>query len=1361
MDNNPNPPTEDSQNILFEKPTYIDPLTGLFNQYYLYQFLPEEIEKSKLGAYSVAVFMLDFDGFKDVNDTYGHLSGDAVLKQLASIIKKTVRASDMVIRYAGDEFTIILPAADKDRAKVVATKLVENVNAYEFKVQDGSVIHLSISLGFSVCPDDSVEIAKLIDLADKALYSSKKRGKNRATYTREVSLDTVSQAIAMDSFPCKTFIGRLVELNSLKHIFDVAVIESNLLQLVLVTGDSGVGKTRLMNEVNGYFQGKTITIQAHASESRSNDPYHLFVKGITAYIDSISNDSGSIQNLFSSIKEEELFVLGQIIPSIANLFKKSVDLQIDEKMQRILLFKGFLDLLGELSKNTALVICFDDINWADKASFELIRYLTRQEKNKKIFILCSYVSGPGAQSLEQEDFKEFYDEVKHNDNFTEITVPNFNFEDVSLMIRTIFPGLVMQRESFEMVYEATKGNPSFIEEILKSMVENGVISYREDHWEVKKDLASGDIPLSLSEVVRNRLKNLDKETKEMIVQAAVIGDGFSVDMLKKINNKDEGFMLELLQRAKKMRLVEELDSRKNFGFMNKNVADMLYKELTDEQRNNLHYKIGQMLTEEHKDNLRDVAGELAFHFSKAPQQDKTGEFSSKLLEKTGEIYRPYEILDYLDKLAKEVIAKEEKEVVPLTEKMFKEAIKFVRAFQGTIKVFHLYPPGIVRINTVKESYAILNCIWQENPTLSLGEIERALVINSRRLSSKESEEANTEYFLKLIMDLNIKVIDFNKEMEPEDFGKLIEYMMCSYADITDKGGWNELVSREAIKGIKINELRLVRMTGAGTESHEKKKIEDMMLMEFLLGKIQHGNVDKNMIVTSMGKEPKKFAQAIMTAAQEEMRGAKSVDEAQAVVNSIEKINSQILDKKEPDGSVAGNLAKVILELKPQLRNKVIRTQLLNKESQNKEMAEDIIKAAPNEVIVDIILDDYKENKENLLAVKACVDNLLVKHPGKENILKILETELLKASASPEEVSFIKGEKLWSELPLEKKVADIVKLPSKYFQSEIERTKELISEMTSNHKDKELEYLIYNLVVKSSDLELSSGKELLKILADFIKKPFSDEAIEALDVENKLGGLLERLKIETDPKVLKSVLDLFKDIINDFAAQLQLVKNISLISDTPLFKKYSSLILNVMSGVQHRYVSAKGQNAPVLEVVRSFTRDISKDEFLKILICILVNNPYQQDFSVGYLFDIIGDKIIDMLMNILTEANISSNDSFRDYVIKKRITDLLKDLGAPAIEKLKIVLGNTKNDDLDPVFLELAGSFKKEELVVFIAPFTTHKNSLIRYTAVESLGRIACKKSLEIIQALLKNEKDKNIVTFAKEQLKLLQSQGIN
>ena len=183
---NPNPTQRNSgSDIRFQEPTFIDPLTGLFNQYYLYRFLPEELQKARLGKYSTNVFMMDLDGFKKVNDTYGHLSGDAILKQFAAIIKGSVRATDMVIRYAGDEFVILLPACDFERARTIANQLVENVNKHVFKGYEGQNIHLTTSIGFSVYPQDGEQVDALVDLADKALYLSKHRGKNRVSHARK------------------------------------------------------------------------------------------------------------------------------------------------------------------------------------------------------------------------------------------------------------------------------------------------------------------------------------------------------------------------------------------------------------------------------------------------------------------------------------------------------------------------------------------------------------------------------------------------------------------------------------------------------------------------------------------------------------------------------------------------------------------------------------------------------------------------------------------------------------------------------------------------------------------------------------------------------------------------------------------------------------------------------------------------------------------------------------------------------------------------------------------------------------------------------------------------------------------------
>lgn len=649
MDNNQNPYREEVKDILFEQPTFIDPLTGLFNRYYFYHFLPEEIKKAKLGNYPFAIFIVDLDDFKQVNDTFGHLRGDAVLKEIAEILKKRVRRTDAVIRYAGDEFAVFLPAVDKEKAQEIAHQLIKEIDTHVFKGNENQNIHLTLSVGFAVYPSDNEEMDTLIDMADKALYLSKQKGKNRVSHAKEVSVEAVSSLIAMESFPCPKLIDREEELNRMKQMFDT-VITSNLLQAVFISGSTGVGKTRMLSEIKHHLNERAAFISCSASVSHTQDPYYLFAKGIGTHIETIGMENIEIRNLLAKLPVPELVELSLVVPEIARIVKRP-NREIQDNKARFLLFKAFLDFLIELNKSTPLVISLDDIHMADKASLELLRYIIKQEKSRKILIIASFLEGQAKQLLKEGNLREVWEEIRFNDNVKEIRLDNLALEDISQMVNAIFTPLGEYKKVVELLYGITKGNPCFIEEILKSLVDNGFIVYQNNKWEVKKELTVQDIPASLEDVIKRRLKNLDEETKETIVQAAVIGNDFQVGLLKKIGNKDEGLILELVNRARKMRLIDELTTKSNFRFLNKITQEILYNELNTTERDDLHYKIAQAIAKQHKDNLYNVAGELAFHFSKAPQQEEARQHSRTFQEMASEIFDPTEIMQYLNILA--------------------------------------------------------------------------------------------------------------------------------------------------------------------------------------------------------------------------------------------------------------------------------------------------------------------------------------------------------------------------------------------------------------------------------------------------------------------------------------------------------------------------------------------------------------------------------------------------------------------------------------------------------------------------------------------------------------------------------------
>jgi diguanylate cyclase (GGDEF)-like protein len=166
--------------------TLRDPMTGLHNRRFLEESVDTLISQAQRRKCSMAFMMLDLDYFKMVNDTYGHDAGDAVLKALAKLLKLSVRASDFVIRYGGEEFLILLQETDRSTANEVAEKI--RVAVAELKVQtSGGILQKTISIGISSYPDDSDTFWQAVKFADVALYHAKETGRNRVVaFTKDL-----------------------------------------------------------------------------------------------------------------------------------------------------------------------------------------------------------------------------------------------------------------------------------------------------------------------------------------------------------------------------------------------------------------------------------------------------------------------------------------------------------------------------------------------------------------------------------------------------------------------------------------------------------------------------------------------------------------------------------------------------------------------------------------------------------------------------------------------------------------------------------------------------------------------------------------------------------------------------------------------------------------------------------------------------------------------------------------------------------------------------------------------------------------------------------------------------------------------
>lgn len=152
-----------------------DPLTNIFNYRYFIEKFKEELERSTKLSIPLSILMIDIDYFKDINDTYGHMVGDTIIKELAEILVRTVRKGDIVTRYGGDEFFIILPGTGKEFTHSIAKKITSIVKRTKFTKN----ISITISIGTVTYPDDADSVETILKWVDDALYDAKRKGRDR------------------------------------------------------------------------------------------------------------------------------------------------------------------------------------------------------------------------------------------------------------------------------------------------------------------------------------------------------------------------------------------------------------------------------------------------------------------------------------------------------------------------------------------------------------------------------------------------------------------------------------------------------------------------------------------------------------------------------------------------------------------------------------------------------------------------------------------------------------------------------------------------------------------------------------------------------------------------------------------------------------------------------------------------------------------------------------------------------------------------------------------------------------------------------------------------------------------------------
>ena len=169
---------------------HIDDVTGLYNQRKLLKDLDDLIERYNTDADPFYVLFIDIDHFKKVNDGHGHLVGTKILVDVAKLMRRTLRETDLIYRYGGDEYVLILPSADDTVARMVGRRMLAAIKEHHFYLgkesDEKSEIQLSVSIGLAGFPNDAKSRDDILNIADRMMYQAKESGRGRVCHAGEL-----------------------------------------------------------------------------------------------------------------------------------------------------------------------------------------------------------------------------------------------------------------------------------------------------------------------------------------------------------------------------------------------------------------------------------------------------------------------------------------------------------------------------------------------------------------------------------------------------------------------------------------------------------------------------------------------------------------------------------------------------------------------------------------------------------------------------------------------------------------------------------------------------------------------------------------------------------------------------------------------------------------------------------------------------------------------------------------------------------------------------------------------------------------------------------------------------------------------
>jgi predicted ATPase len=392
-------------------------------------------------------------------------------------------------------------------------------------------------------------------------------------------------------------------------------------RVLLISGEPGIGKTRLVRELATRIGLTGGLVLSGESDSQGGAPYSPIAQMVE-------------QADLSDLPDLVLADLCALDPALGlRMPDMPPNPALDPQAEQQRLLEAFALLCSHLTQRAPLLVVLDDAHWADGGSLSMLRHLARRARRMKWPVLLA-LTYREVELTEARFLNDLLAELNRERLAERIKLNRFSREQTAALLAAIFAEQVSD-EFCDGIYQETEGNPFFVEEVCKALIDAGLIYRQDGHWE-RAEMKDMHVPQSVRLAIEGRISRLPEPVQETLRMAAVLGRRFDFETLQEASGQDEDDLIDMLERAERLQLISEVGSAGGgaFSFTHALIPATLVDDLSGLRQRRLHRKALETIAHLHPDDYET----LAYHCVQAADDALALEYYRKAGQRAQRLY---------------------------------------------------------------------------------------------------------------------------------------------------------------------------------------------------------------------------------------------------------------------------------------------------------------------------------------------------------------------------------------------------------------------------------------------------------------------------------------------------------------------------------------------------------------------------------------------------------------------------------------------------------------------------------------------------------------------------------------------------